>query len=593
MYSEKTLLKKLTRPSNIINKYRFLMFVFILLESALSGIGNFYVPAITESFKAEKIAIGVLIIFVMLWQRLFFEIIEKHLLKNSEKLSIEVKKQAEKDTLNIANKVDGKVYNTAGGIERRLSPFEIKRNLEEYIFQSFSFRDEVVRNIINLVIFIATITGSIYTTLKMTNNSTAFICLLMVCGIVVIIVSLKQVKSRKKYSKKKRELTDKLREAENDFGNIYAQNRKHQNFLVGNYRKTSLETTIAKGNIEQEEANSYILRTCVMTVALSVMVVIALKDNSDLTYDVMINIVALTNMYEKIIFTIANQVRRLQKLAENYAEKDSHIEVVNMILSKYLEIVEIEHNTDIPVPIHKFLLKNFSYEYLDENGNIIHTVKADDLSFEEGTTSLIYGKSGYGKSTLVKAMTGVYVNKNRILVNDSIYFNYIYNYLMYMDDSSKIGSNFLLNEILTEETTDNLDEKRLVEILKGIRLYEAIEDKIKFSDKSVIDFLRENYKHKSSTGENKRYSLARTLYNLTEDVDILILDEPIGNIDEENAVKVIEFINEFANRDRKRIVIIISHQVSITRKFCSQVIQIVKSDGGNNKTFTFVKEEYK
>lgn len=587
MNSKDDFLKKVTVPTRDVNKSRLKVFVIRLIQMIITGASTFFIPLITESFKRGLMSVGVVLLFVLLWQNVIAEVITKRYQNALQNLSIKVSKYSLDCTMNIAKKVEGKVY-LNDGVERRVTTYEVVNNLRDYITNTFSFRDEVIENIIYLVVFIATIAGSIYTTLKMTSGGFLFIMLLAVGVIILVRISLEQFKQRKEYAVLETKLNNRLRNLEDDYVNSYAQNLKHQDYLSERYKETTIQTLVEGWKITMKEADSYIKRAFVMTFVLSSVVCVALFNEVQITYEVGISILAVTNMYMNIVMYILEYVRKLQKLSERYAKRDSFSKIVDLVASKYVEIFEYEKHAIEDARIDSFSIEKTSFAHKDEDGKSHHTIVIENLFFASGSTTLICGASGAGKTTLVNVITGFYASNSKIIANGGkLILNHLQRFLMYKEGGSELGSGTLLEEVLTQSDTSTFDEARLIEILKGVMLYDSILEKVKGTGKSVIDFLKENYKDKASTGEYKRYALTRFLYNMSENDDILILDEPIGNLDEENAMRVIEFIKEFANRDRNRIVIIISHQVSITKGFCDQVITVVK-DGGN--VFRFVKE---
>ena len=68
-----------------------------------------------------------------------------------------------------------------------------------------------------------------------------------------------------------------------------------------------------------------------------------------------------------------------------------------------------------------------------------------------------------------------------------------------------------------------------------------------------------------SHGQQQRMILAKILYHLNSKVDVLVLDEVTSGLDntsdkDVNAQEILEFVVRYANRDKKRIVIIATHQ---------------------------------
>ena len=70
---------------------------------------------------------------------------------------------------------------------------------------------------------------------------------------------------------------------------------------------------------------------------------------------------------------------------------------------------------------------------------------------------------------------------------------------------------------------------------------------------------------KVSGGQLKRIGIARTLYR---DTEVIILDEPTNELDEDTELKIIKSLNKLKNR---KTIIIISHNPEII-SLCDQII---------------------
>ena len=69
-----------------------------------------------------------------------------------------------------------------------------------------------------------------------------------------------------------------------------------------------------------------------------------------------------------------------------------------------------------------------------------------------------------------------------------------------------------------------------------------------------------------SNGQKQRLILAKMLYWMNSDIDVLVLDEATSGLDDRvetdnaDAEKILEYIVRYANKDKRRIVIISTHQ---------------------------------
>jgi cyclic peptide transporter len=166
---------------------------------------------------------------------------------------------------------------------------------------------------------------------------------------------------------------------------------------------------------------------------------------------------------------------------------------------------------NIKEDFENLIIRDVSYQYVDEKGIIIFELKPINLKIQKGEIIFISGGNGSGKSTFVNLLTGLYIPNsgeiffNQILITDD-------NRAAYRDMISCIFS----DNYLFSDNYDNFNllssNESLSELLKKLDL-----------DK-VIRHDEENNKifQTLSTGQKKRLAL---IYSVLEDKDIFIFDE--------------------------------------------------------------------
>lgn len=204
-------------------------------------------------------------------------------------------------------------------------------------------------------------------------------------------------------------------------------------------------------------------------------------------------------------------------------------------------------------------LKNISAGYDREADHVISDI---NFSVYEGEFILLTGLSGCGKSTLLKVINGILSGeekvKGEIFVNGTSCTN-----LSPTERSLFIGS-VLQNadeQIIYEKVEDELAfplenlKKEPEEILKTIKY---------FSEMMEIDI----YKSTAtlSGGQKQRLITAATLGMKQK---ILVFDEPLANLDNKGAIKLLENLKTLC-KEKGYSVIFAEHRIDLILKYCDR-----------------------
>jgi lipoprotein-releasing system ATP-binding protein len=175
------------------------------------------------------------------------------------------------------------------------------------------------------------------------------------------------------------------------------------------------------------------------------------------------------------------------------------------------------------------------------------------ISFEipQGVSISITGQSGSGKSTLLNILGGLdRCDSGSVTVGDTeITALSESNLSSYR--SRRVGFIFQFHYLLKDFTA--LENVMLPAYISGMKKKDALEKAaLLLGDVGLEDRLR-HYPSQLSGGERQRVAVARSLVN---DPDLILADEPTGNLDPANSAMVAELLYSGAEKWGKTLVVV-------------------------------------
>jgi len=180
-------------------------------------------------------------------------------------------------------------------------------------------------------------------------------------------------------------------------------------------------------------------------------------------------------------------------------------------------------------------LENVTYTY--KNGPDV--LKGIDVSFETGKIYALIGPSGSGKTTLLSLIGGLDVPTSGSIAveGENIDKNGLLHYRKHK--ISFIFQQFnLLNYLTAAENVQLTSCKNPLPMLAKVGLSNEQ------ANRSIL---------RLSGGQQQRVAIARALLS---DADILLADEPTGNLDEETANEIVELLVESAHKMGKCVIVV-------------------------------------
>lgn len=207
--------------------------------------------------------------------------------------------------------------------------------------------------------------------------------------------------------------------------------------------------------------------------------------------------------------------------------------------------------------------------YSKGKSNQIHVINNTTLNLPDTGFVTFLGQSGSGKTTLLNTIGGLDKATGKIEYGDTTITNYN---VKKIDKyrSEHIGYVFQTYNLLKSlSVAENI--KISLELI-GITDKEEIEKRITFSLQAVnmLKFRRRTA-NALSGGQQQRVSIARAL---AKNANIIIADEPTGNLDSENGIEVMNILKTLS---RDRLVLLVTHDQGFAEFYSDRIIEI--SDG--------------
>ena len=215
--------------------------------------------------------------------------------------------------------------------------------------------------------------------------------------------------------------------------------------------------------------------------------------------------------------------------------------------------------------IVKNLVRNYRKAYFKESEEDIKVLKKISFYVSEGEFVGIMGKSGCGKTTLLKTLgmidkptdgeiyflgedtSKLYGDKLADIRNEKIGFIFEDFYLM---DSLSVEENIMLPMIIGKKEIHNM--KKLAR---------------KYAEQFQIGHLLNKNPYELSGGEKQRVAICRALINNPE---LILADEPTGNLDSKSGKIVIDALNKISAEYHKTIVMV-THDPQMA-SYCNRII---------------------
>lgn len=218
-------------------------------------------------------------------------------------------------------------------------------------------------------------------------------------------------------------------------------------------------------------------------------------------------------------------------------------------------------------------------------------LEVNKLILPAGKITIILGKSGYGKSTLLETLALM----NNPVLQGSIRFSpptnknqeaYELTSLWQKGKSKALAKvrsrhfSFIFQQTNLMPNFSVLENVYISRMIQGIPRDQCIREAYKILDRVGVQRSKANAKvTELSGGQRQRLAFARAVIS---DFDVLFGDEPTGNLDEANALEMMTIVSNFIHageQDLPKSAIIVTHHIDLALQFADIIMLITKEKG--------------
>ena len=212
----------------------------------------------------------------------------------------------------------------------------------------------------------------------------------------------------------------------------------------------------------------------------------------------------------------------------------------------------------------RLVYKNITKSFITVRGETITALKDINLTVEDGEFVCLVGKSGCGKTTLLRMTAGLDTpTSGSVTLNGK----------EVSDPDSKVGIVFQEDRLFPWRTIRKNVEFGLE--LANVSKQQRKEKALYYLDLVGLSSFAEAHPHELSGGMKQRAAIARALANEPE---VLLMDEPFGALDAHTRLKMQEELILIYEKE-KRTIVFVTHSVDESVFLADKVVVLTSSPG--------------
>ena len=212
-------------------------------------------------------------------------------------------------------------------------------------------------------------------------------------------------------------------------------------------------------------------------------------------------------------------------------------------------------------------LKKVNKYFNRHRKNEIHVINNVSLEFNDNGLVALLGPSGCGKTTLLNAIGGLdKIKSGKIYVNGKKISSKIDGKV---DKIRNLNIGYIFQDYKLVDNMSVFDNVALVLTMLGIKDKNKVKNRVEYVlDKVGMLRYKRRPANMLSGGERQRVGIARAL---VKNPNIILADEPTGNLDSKNSLEVMKIIKSIS---KDRLVILVTHEVNLAKFYADRIIEL-------------------
>lgn len=275
---------------------------------------------------------------------------------------------------------------------------------------------------------------------------------------------------------------------------------------------------------------------------------------------------------------IRNLIGVIQEVRDN---KQAKIEI-DELYKKASDIISQMEEKVYPLegakkPFNLIEIKDFNGQFYPkknyETGEIEYgmTLQVPDFSMKRGDIVLLSGESGTGKSTFLRFLKrGDINNRKCIQIDENQKVDNLGDEYISFRPSTNLGDeNNVLMQITGKESIYELginEKEKLLKIMRELKL-DSPDFLEQLASKKFMEF---------STGQQRRLALSKLFYRIDDGTSIIIVDEPVGNVEDALIKEQLQMIKKYAE-SQNVMLLLTTHRLDLAENLATKRYHINKN----------------